>query len=67
MIKYDKIRIASLMLMVIGIDWFFGILSHPSGSKYDCGSNGGCRYMGILFFLVGIVIFIYRYKMGRKQ
>ena len=65
MIKFDKITITSLMLIIIGIDWFFGLLSHPDGSKYSCGSTVGCKYMGILFFLAGVIIFVYHYRKRR--
>ena len=65
MIKFDKITTTSLMLIVIGIDWFFGILNHPVGSKLYCGTGNGCKYMGTIFFTVGMLILIYRYKIRK--
>ena len=61
MVNLDKTTTISLMLIIIGIDWFFGILNHPVGSKYACGTGNGCKYMGAIFFTAGMTILIYRY------
>lgn len=53
MIKFDKITTSSLMLIVIGVDWFFGILNHLVGSKYACGTRNGYKYYGNYIFYSG--------------
>ena len=61
MVKFDKITMFSLTIIIIGIDWFFGILNHPKGSKLYCNPGNGCKYMGTIFFAAGMTILIYRY------
>jgi len=57
--KIDGLTLVGLTMVFGGIDWLFEIIPHEKGSKAYC-VEPGCTYLGISFFILGIIIVSYK-------
>jgi len=64
--KIESLLLIGLTMIFGGIDWLFGLISHPKASKAYC-VEPGCTYLGIVFLTIGLSIVVYKIYKWQKE